>query len=882
MKKSMKFRFFKGKSGVKDKKKTFDEKLIILDTMSEFIAYQDKNHKILFANKALREFSGLSEEEIVGNDCFSVWYKSKGTCYGCPIERALKSKRPESSIMRTPDGRFMEITGYPVIENNEVIGVVEVGRDVTEKIEAEQKLKKEKDKYEFLIENISDVVFKQGINLKIKYVSKSVEKYLGYSPDEIMEMDVKEIMTPQSYKKGLENINKLIEKVKKDGDYELPAIEYEYVTKDGKRVWGEMKVQYLKNKDGNITDIQGVIRDITKRKEIEKILDFERNQLLSIFNSIKEPIYVSDPYTYEILFVNEAVTELLGKNPKGELCYKAFQGLDEPCSFCTNRIILERKGETYQWEHYNRLLNKHFLIFDRIIRWPDGRDVRFEIAIDITKRKKMEDALRESENKYRALFENAGDGIVVSDSKGTILDVNKKFCDYLELDKEKIIGQNVKDFLSGNIESDNPDEEIIDAGEKKIPVETTSVRVNYKDGEDRILTIVRDISRRKELERQLNVSQKMEAVGRLTGGIAHDFNNLLTVILGNVELILFQKDINRKIKEFAEEIRQASNKAADLISQLLTYSRRQILKPVVIDLNELILNLQRMIKRIIGEDIELITDLDKELKSIKVDPSQMEQVIVNIIINAKDAMPAGGTIKIVTRNVSINDLNLTSADMPGISSGDYIMLSISDSGHGMSEDTKRRIFDPFFTTKGNGKGTGLGLSTVYGFIKQSGGYIYVESEEGKGATFKIFLPIYRGILEENGKNEPLIVDKELFGRGEKILIVEDESVVREMISTILEKWGYRVKLAEDGYSALKIINEEDFDLVITDVIMPGISGIELSERLKELGKDIKMLFMSGYSNNEKLYRRLDRGDIDFIQKPFSPTVLLEKIRFMLK
>ncbi len=876
------FRIIKGRrKGKRDK--DLDEKLMILNTMSELIAFLNVEHRVLFANKALVEFSGLDQEQINGEYCYKVWYRSNNPCENCPVDRAIKSGKREMSIIEAEDGSKWEITAYPMWEGKRLVGIVEVGRNVTDKLGILDRLEKEKERYKFIVDNVSDVIFQQGVDFKVNYISRSVEKYLGYTPEEIYEKDVRDLMTSESYQRGVENLGKLIEAVKKNENYDMPLSEYEYISKDGRKVWGEMKVKYLTDSMGNITGIHGVIRDITRRKQIEELLKFEREQLLNIFNGIKEPVYVSDPVTHEILFVNRAINDLIGRNPVGEKCYKAFQGFDRPCDFCTNPIIMKNPGETYQWEHYNDLFNRHYLIFDRIIKWPDGRDVRFEMAIDITKRKKVEDALRDSENKYRTLFENAGDGIVVTDRNGRIIDINRKFCSYSGYRKEQLIGKNIVDLIcrdsSNSLYDTTYDEELIRSDGSRVAVETTTTEIKYKDSES-ILTVVRDISKRKNLERQLSLSQKMEAIGRLTGGIAHDFNNLLTVILGNVDLILYQKDLTDRVKEFAEEIKQASKRASDLIGQLLAYSRKQILKPTVVNLNDLVLNLERMIKRIIGENIIFKLYLDDTLNDIKVDPSQMEQVIVNILVNAKDAMPSGGEIKLSTRNISLKKETYVSSYL--LKPGNYVVLSISDTGHGMDEEVRKRIFDPFFTTKITGKGTGLGLSTVYGFIKQSGGYIFVDSKIGRGTTFTIYLPAYYGVVEKPNSSPSFWKDDDLSGESERILIVEDEPVVRDMVYSILKEWGYSPFAVEDGSAALKVLNFEKFDLVITDVIMPGMGGVELADAVSRIGLDVKILFMSGYSNNEALNRRIDSEYRSFIKKPFTPEELLKKVKSIVK
>ncbi|MFL6519878.1 MAG: ATP-binding protein [Chthoniobacterales bacterium] len=377
-------------------------------------------------------------------------------------------------------------------------------------------------------------------------------------------------------------------------------------------------------------------------------------------------------------------------------------------------------------------------------------------------------------------------------------------------------------------------------------------------------------------EEELRHSQKMEAVGRLAGGVAHDFNNLLTAIIGYAELIATRTSSNSLAKQNAELIRKAGEQAAALTRQLLAFSRKQILQPKVIDLNSLVVEMERLLRRVIGERFDLQSHPDAENGRVKADPSQLEQVVLNLGVNARDAMPRGGKLIIRTENVTL-DRQSAQQLSTSLSPGEYVMLSVTDTGAGMDEETMSHIFEPFFTTKGPGKGTGLGLATVYGIVRQTGGGISVESEVGNGSTFRIYLPVESAPVDFTRTPLQPVEKSDNF---ETVLVVEDEDIVRELVCEVLEHQGYNVLCARDGIEALNLAEDYDSEihLLVTDVIMPHMNGHELALKLTALRPDMKVLYVSGYSDNDIG----DHGTLDpryeLLQKPFTPQVLARKIR----
>lgn len=379
-------------------------------------------------------------------------------------------------------------------------------------------------------------------------------------------------------------------------------------------------------------------------------------------------------------------------------------------------------------------------------------------------------------------------------------------------------------------------------------------------------------------EEQLRQSQKMEAVGRLAGGIAHDFNNLLMVITGYTQMILSDLGPGSPLRKNFEEITKASERAAALTFQLLAFSRRQILQPKVLEMNAVVTNVAPMLRRLIGEDVELLTAIKWDVGRVKADLCQIEQVIMNLAINARDAMPHGGMLTIETANVDLDEVYCSQHFHAP--TGPYVLLAVSDTGCGMDAATQGHIFEPFFTTKEKGKGTGLGLSTVYGIVKQSGGYIYVYSEPGQGTTFKVYLP---RVTEDVEVVEPLLPAQSLPRGTETILLVEDESGVRNLIQTILRANGYTLLVASNGHEAVRISDEHDgpIHLLITDVVMPGMSGRELAEHLKPIRAEMKLLCLSGYTEDALFHHGISSEEFAFLQKPFTPAAIICKVRAVL-
>lgn len=505
-------------------------------------------------------------------------------------------------------------------------------------------------------------------------------------------------------------------------------------------------------------------------------------------------------------------------------------------------------------------------------------------------------ARRSAEEKYRAIFENAVEGIFQSTPEGRFISVNPAMARILGFDSPEDLMEHRKDIATEHYADPEArarllrvlaEEGVVAGHECEVFRKDQSriwVLVNLRAIRDRSGSLLcyegslEDTTERKMLEEQLRQSQKLEAVGQLAGGIAHDFNNLLTAILGYSDLAIRRLNAEDPLHRNLSEIKRAAERASSLTSQLLAFSRKQILQPKVINLNSIVSDMDRMLRRLIGEDIDLLTKTEPELGSVKADPGQIEQVLLNLAINARDAMHEGGKLTIETANVSLG--GEYAVRHVGNASGDYVMLAVSDTGTGMDDETRARCFEPFFTTKEVGRGTGLGLSTVYGIVTQSGGNIWVYSEVGRGTTFKIYLPRIDTAADETASDARSAQTT----RGtETILLAEDDDSVRKLACEVLEMGGYQVLEAANGGAAFLICERHEgrIDMLLTDVVMPEMSGRELWGRLNSMRPGMRALYMSGYTGTAVVRNGVLACDTNFIQKPFSPEGLLQKVRQVL-
>jgi two-component system, cell cycle sensor histidine kinase and response regulator CckA len=510
---------------------------------------------------------------------------------------------------------------------------------------------------------------------------------------------------------------------------------------------------------------------------------------------------------------------------------------------------------------------------------------------DVTERKRAEEALRQAEQKYRLIFQEAIVGIYQSTPEGRFLSVNPAMSDMLGYDSPEELQAAITDIEQQLYVDPAQRQEFKRLMAEKGMVRQFECEFYRKDGSRMWIAanvrpvrehgqVVRyegtleDITERKVLEGQLRQAQKMEAVGLLAGGVAHDFNNALAVITGYSDLLRLHLPDDNPLQKYPEEIGKAANRAATLTRQLLAFSRKQVIQPVILDLNSIVADMEKMLLRLIGEDIAITITRDPNLARVKADPGQIEQILMNLAVNARDAMPQGGSLFLRTANAHLDETYIRQHAYA--KAGSYVALRVSDTGHGMDKATQARIFEPFFTTKGPGKGTGLGLSTVYGIVKQNGGHIQVYSEPGKGTTFTIYLPQAVGAAEALKAPEAAIA----LPRGaETVLLVEDEEALRILARNCLETYGYTVLEVADANAALLRAQQHTgpIGLLLTDVVMPGMNGRELAIRLTRSRPEMKVLYMSGYARDLIAQYGVLDPDILLLEKPFTLLTLLTKV-----
>ncbi len=640
------------------------------------------------------------------------------------------------------------------------------------------------------------------------------------------------------------------------------------------------------------------VAQLLERKQTEERIREVEERYRAVAETATDVIITIDE-NGTILFINRSVARVFG--------YEVAEVLGKEVT-----ILL---GEQMRFALEDRP-NKYSETGDRDLNWEaveltglhkNGQEIPLELSLgefvkngkrfltgiarDISERKRAEQALRKSEELYRELVENARDVIYTHDLEGNYTSINKageQLTGYTRAEALKMslmhtitpeyqekARQMITRKLGGEAETVY-NLELLTKDGKRVAIEVNS-RLMFQNGVAvGVQGIARDITERKQLEAQLQQSQKLEAVGQLAGGVAHDFNNLLTVILGYSEMILSRMDHTDPFRRNLFEIKRAGESASSLTRQLLAFSRKQVLQPKVIDLNAVVADMGKMLLRLIGEDVELVTDLKPSLARIKADPGQIEQVLMNLVVNARDAMPRGGTLIIKTDNVVMNDELVRK--YVSIKPGPHVMLTVSDTGCGMDADTQARIFEPFFTTKGSGKGTGLGLATVFGIVKQSGGSIWLDTEPGKGTAFTIYLP------RVDDADREIVAGLQPVPNGtETILLVEDEEQVRRIIKEVLEWQGYNVLSASNGEAALKHAKNQrsEIHLLLTDVVMPQMSGLELAKRLMTGRPQLKVLYMSGYTDDAIVRHGLLEETLKFLQKPFDPASVARKVREVL-
>ena len=752
-----------------------------------------------------------------------------------------------------------------------------------------------------LVELLPQPIFEADETGKLTLTNVKGFETFGYTREDFDEgISIFELVTPKDQTKARENYRRIMQGEK------LKENEYVMQKKDGSTFPVMVYSRPIIRQD-KIVGV-GIAVDMTERKQAEEALRRSEERYRNILESIQDEYFEND-LAGNFTFVNDVIGKHLGYT-KEELTGMSYrQYTDEE----TRRKLYQHYNELYRTggpikpfevEYIRKDGTKVFVeISVSLIKDAEGKPIGFRgISRDITERKAAEEAFKRSEHRYRILVESSTDAILMLDLERNISAFNQAFLDMFGYEKSEVEGRSIRIIHLSDESFRSFGDEVYpvvrksgffrDEREMKhkngaiLPVETVTSAVKTPDGLILgYIAIMRDITERKRseeerttLQEQLRQFQKMEAIGQLAGGIAHDFNNLLTVMKGYTQLSLNEMKESDSLRGNIEEIKKASDRAADLTRQLLAFNRRQIMEVKVLDLNTLSQDLDKMLRRIIGEDIVLAILLGEDLGRVKADPGQIEQVVINLAVNAKDAMSKGGKLIIETANMELDEAYANAH--VAVTPGRYVMIAVSDTGAGMPPEVRDRVFEPFFTTKGKGKGTGLGLSTVYGIVKQSGGNIWVYSEPGKGTTLKIYLP---RVDEPAEKLKAQVVGEEFPRGSETILIVEDDKEVRKLAVRILTRQGYSVLDGSYGDEAFDVCRQHKgpIHLLLTDVVMPGLDGRALSEGLSKLHPEMKVLYMSGYTEDTVIHRGVMEKGMNYIQKPFTVSGLINKVREVL-
>jgi two-component system cell cycle sensor histidine kinase/response regulator CckA len=821
------------------------------------------------------------------------------------------------------------------VANNLSFGITAI-RSQEEGRRATAALKDAERRYRQLVEQVPAISYiaEPGESGRFHYISPQVEYILGFTPQEWIANDRSwvNVLHPEDV------VKTIAAEHRREG--ELYRVEYRALARDGRVVWLRDDAVFVRDVETGKLLMRGLLVDITERKRSDEALrrseeDYRRFVAQSsegIFrHDLDVPARIDLPeeelvrrilYESYMAECNQAMAHMYGVNSPAELLGKRLTDLrvvDDPENIERTREyirsgfrVLERESHEVDVNGNPKVfLNSMFGIVENghlLQTWGIQRDITERLKAEEARRK-AEEALRESEERYRAFVEQSSEGIFrmeydpavpchLSASEQLMLGLKNGYlaeCNdalarmYGRESAGEMIGKPLSEFLvlhdpvtqefmenyirSGYRITDQESREVDAHGQKKIFRNTMMGTV--LDGHwVRTWGISRDVTARMHLEEQLRNAQQLEAIGRLAGGVAHDFNNILSIIMGHGELLLAAVGKDEHARNGLEQIRRAADRAASLTQQLLAFSRKQVLQPKVLDLNEAVADVQKMLSRVIGEDIELIASLHPSLVPVKADPGQVEQVLMNLAVNARDAMPHGGKLTMETSNLEVGEELARNLELIP---GRYVMLKVADSGHGMDAETLPHVFEPFFTTKPVGKGTGLGLSTVYGIVKQSGGSIQVESEAGRGTTFRIYLPAAEGGLR---KRQETRASEEVAGGSETILLAEDEPDLRELARIFLEGYGYRVLEAPSAEQAIHTadIFAGPIDLLLTDVIMPGMSGAQLAENILSKRPRTRIVYMTGYTDDMVVQHKVLEPGVNLLQKPFNRTDLALKVR----
>lgn len=772
-------------------------------------------------------------------------------------------------------------------------GIVE---DMTGTRRSQEEIKRSEEKYRSMFDRATVGIYQSRRDGSLITANATLAAILGYEgPEDFLRRNLKDIYVDPSERE------RIIERFEPGGRWR--GIEARWKKKDGTPIWVQFDSRAVKDPSGRTLYFEGFVQDITEHKQAEQALRESEERYRVLFESNPLPMWVFDTKTLAFLTVNEAAVRLYGFS-REEFLSMTLEDIRPPGEIPRLREVLSKLppgyGEIREAMRHRKKDGTE--IFVEGASQPlvfEGRPARIVLVNDVTERLRTSEEIERFEARHRSIFDFANLGIFQSLREGSLIAANTRLASIVGYESlADLLGKNMYEIYADPTERDRllaraeaePGARAQLLWKRKdgvqIWVELELHAVPDEQGQTSYFEgLVQEITERKrreeemhQLQEQLIQFQKIEAVGQLAGGIAHDFNNLMTAIAGFTELLLEALPPTDPRRAHAEEIRKAGERAASLTRQLLAVGRRQVLEPKVLDLNATISGMKAMLESLVGEDIEFQLREAPDLGRVRADPGQLEQAVLNLVLNAQDAMPDGGHLSIETANAQFH----SGSDSQNIPAGRYVMIAVRDSGVGMTPEVKARVFEPFFTTKGPGKGTGLGLSTTHGIVKQSGGHIWFDSEPGQGSTFKVYLPRVDEALEKTAPAPVAILASPKPG-AETILLVEDDPEVRSLVQRLLKIQGYHVLAASHPEEGLAIAREfpGTIDLMVTDVIMPGISGRQLADRLACVRPQTKVLYISGYTDDAIVHHGVLDPGTAFLQKPFTPQALARKVREVL-
>lgn len=870
----------------------------IVEGSDDAIIAQDLNGTIISWNRAAEGLFGYSAAETIGRKISAILAIDRAASSVSVIERVKQGESIPSfeTVRAHKNGTKVDVSERvsPIRDRHgTLIGISVIYRDIGDRKRAEADRDRLLAQLRLQIDRMPLGCMLTDADFRIIDWNPAAERIFGYSRQEVLGMGPPfEKILPGGFWPEAEEV---LERIR-SGDMAANTTSFN-LTKDGRTITCDWHNTPLLNRNGSFAGLLSLVDDVTERKQAEVELRRTSDLLRAVTQGSPDAIFVKD-LQGRYLFFNAAAERFVGRLARDVL------GKDDTELFAGDgaQLVMERDRrvmQTGQMETEEEELTasgqtRTFLATKAPYRDERGHVIGvIGISRDITERKHAEERLRLRDRAIQAVTQ----GILITDPNqpdNPIIYASPSFEALTGYSVSEALGRNCR-FLQGKDTDPDSVTRVREAIQREQPC--TLDLLNYKkdgtpfwnqlsispvrDNDGRLTHFVgvqADVTSRKTLEEQFRQSQKMEAIGQLAGGVAHDFNNLLTIIIGYSEIMLDVVGPENSLRQLLEEINKAGQRSAALTRQLLAFSRKQVLSPTILNLNEVVRDTENMLRRVIGEDVVLTSVLHPQVASIRADRGQLEQVLLNLSVNARDAMPHGGKLTIETKNVELDEgYARTHA---GIRPGSYVLLAVTDSGVGMTADIARRIFEPFFTTKEYGKGTGLGLAVVHGIVQQSEGCIEVYSEVGVGTSFKIYLPRF----ERSNPMTDTLRQPAATPRGtETILLVEDEGALRALTLMVLEGCGYTVLEAGNSEEALQIAADlsRPIDLLITDVVMPGGGGRLLSERIVTMRPKIRVLYISGYTNDAVVRHGILHDEVSFLEKPFSPLDLANKVREVL-